>query len=90
MAWLRRKSEEERAREAAEHAAPAEVDLGMQKEWEVQMEIDRLKSAGLSVYLVAQKEIPELGEIGPKHCRVYVGVDDELRVRAELASAGFL
>jgi len=72
------------------HESPIEIDLGLQKSFEVEMEVERLKSAGLSVYLLAQREVPEFGGIGPMHCRVYVQPDDELRVRAELASAGFL
>jgi len=67
------------------------IDLGMRKEFEVEMEVERLKSAGLSVYLFAQREVPELGgTLSPTHCRIYVQPGDELRVRAELASSGFL
>jgi len=72
------------------HEEPIEIDLGMQKEWEVQMTVDRLASSGLTPYLVAQREIPEFGDLGPKHCRLYVRPDEELRIRAELASAGLL
>lgn len=72
------------------HEEPIEIDLGMRKAWEVEMEVERLKGAGLSTYLVAQREVPEFGDLGPKHCRLYVRPDDELRVRSELASAGFL
>jgi hypothetical protein len=73
-----------------DHASPIAIDLGLQKEFEVEMEVERLKSAGLSVYLVAQSENPRLGSLYPKHCRVYARPDEELRVRAELASSGFL
>ncbi|MGN6692662.1 MAG: hypothetical protein ACTHN0_00660 [Aquihabitans sp.] len=72
------------------HEEPVEIDLGMQKEWELQMTVDRLQSAGLSPYLVAQRESPEFGDLGPKHCRLYVRPDEERRVRAELTSAGYL
>ena len=72
------------------HEDPIEIDLGMRKAWEVEMEVERLKSAGLTPYLVAQREIAEFGDLGPKHCRLYVRPDEELRVRAELASAGLL
>lgn len=72
------------------HEEPIEIDLGMRREFEVEMEVQRLSSAGLSVYLFAQREVPEFGDLGPKHCRIYVRPDDELRVRSELASSGFL
>jgi hypothetical protein len=72
------------------HEKPVEIDLGMHKEFEVEMEVGRLRSAGLSVYLFAQREVPEFGGLSPKHCRVYVRPGDELRVRAELAASGFL
>jgi len=62
----------------------------MRKSFEVEMEVERLKSAGLGVYLYAQREVPEFGGIGPMHCRIYVQPVDELRVRAELSSSGFL
>lgn len=82
----------DRDRSGAEpgHEEPIEIDLGLQKEWELQMTVDRLAGDGLSVYLVAQREVPEFGDLGPKHCRLYVRPDEELRVRAELTAAGFL
>lgn len=91
MGWFRRdRTATEAAEEADEHVRPVEIDIGLQKEFEVEMEVERLKSAGLSVYLVAQSENPRLGNLFPKHCHVYVRPEEELRVRAELASAGFL
>lgn len=72
------------------HEAPIEIDLGMQKQFEVEMEVERLKSAGVALYLYAQREVPSIAGIGPMHCRVYVQPGDELRVRAELTSRGFL
>lgn len=91
MGWFRRGSKDEGGRGAEPgHEEPIEIDLGMWKEWEVQMTVDRLKSAGLSPYLVAQREVPEFGDLGPKHCRVYARPDEELRIRAELAADGFL
>ncbi|HWJ64019.1 MAG TPA: hypothetical protein VNS19_18760 [Acidimicrobiales bacterium] len=91
MGWFRRGGEGDGGRGAEPgHEEPVELDLGLQKEWEVEMTLERLRSAGLSPYLVAQREAPEFGDLGPKHCRLYVRPDEELRVRAELASAGFL
>jgi hypothetical protein len=88
MGWFRR----DRAAQATddEHVRPVEIDLGLQKEFEVQMQVERLKSVGVAAYLVAQSEHARTGSLGPKHCHVYVRPDDELRVRAELASAGLL
>jgi hypothetical protein len=73
-----------------DHVRPVEIDLGLQKEFEIEMEVERLKSMGLSVYLVAQSENPRLGSLFPKHCHVYARPDEEPQVRAELASSGFL
>lgn len=76
---------------ATSHAEPVVIDLGLQKEFEAEMEVERLKSAGLSVYLVAQDERAHGGGgLNPKHCRVYVQPDDEAQVRAELEASGFL
>ena len=88
MGWFRR--DREAQGDADQHVRPVEIDLGLQKEFEVEMEVERLKSIGLAAYLVAQTENPRGGSLYPKHCHVYVRPDDELRVRAELASAGFL
>jgi hypothetical protein len=91
MGWFRRGRGEAGGRGAEPgHEEPIEIDLGMCKPWEVEMQVERLKRAGISTYLVAQREVPELGDLGPKHCRLYVRPDDELRVRAELASSGLL
>lgn len=90
MGWFNRRRDGGSRGAEAGHEEPVEIDLGMCKEWEVEMQVERLKGAGLSAYLVAQREVPELGDLGPKHCRIYVRPDDELRVRAELTSAGFL
>ena len=92
MGWFRRSTEGRTEDETAadRHARPVEIDIGLQKEFEIEMEIERLKSAGLAVYLVAQSENPRLGNLFPKHCHVYVRPEDEPRVRAELASSGFL
>jgi hypothetical protein len=91
MGWFRRDRDGAGRPEAEPgHEEPIEIDLGMRKPWEVEMEVERLKGAGLSTYLVAQREVPEFGDLGPKHCRLYVRPDDELRVRAELASSGLL
>lgn len=97
MGWFtrRRDPKAEGAGQAAEapadeHVRPVEIDIGLRKEFEVEMEVERLKSIGLRVYLVAQSENPRLGSLFPKHCHVYARPEDEPRVRAELASAGFL
>lgn len=91
MGWFKRDRGESSA-DAGEpdHIRPVEIDLGLQKEFEIEMEIERLKSMGLSVYLVAQSENPRLGSLFPKHCHVYTRPDEEPQVRAELASSGFL
>lgn len=91
MGWFRREGSGGGGSAEPGHEAPVVIDLGMRKEFEVEMEVERLKSAGLSVYLFAQREVPELGgTLSPTHCRIYVQPVDELRVRAELASSGFL
>jgi hypothetical protein len=91
VGWFKRDRGAAAAEAAAGHEAPIEIDLGMRREFEVEMEVERLKSAGLSVYLFAQREVPEFGSgLGPSHCRVYVQRSDEPRVRAELAARGFL
>mgnify|MGYP000978240269 FL=1 len=91
MGWFKRGQGDDRSSGAEPgHEEPVEIDLGMQKEFEVEMEVERLRSAGLSVYLFAQREVPEFGGLGPKHCRVYVQPADEPRVRAELASSGLI
>jgi hypothetical protein len=92
VGWFKRDRAGEAAAEAdTGHDAPIEIDLGMRREFEVEMEVERLKSAGLSVYLFAQREVPEFGSgLGPSHCRIYVQPSDEQQVRAELAERGFL
>ncbi|MCU1370264.1 MAG: hypothetical protein JWO77_1458 [Ilumatobacteraceae bacterium] len=90
MSWFKRARADGSGGAEPGHEEPIEIDLGMRREWEVQMQVERLKSAGLSLYLVAQREVAEFGDLGPKHCRLYVRPDDELRVRAELASVGLL
>ena len=88
--WKRDRGDGASAGAEPGHEAPIELDLGLQKEFEVEMEVERLKGLGLSLYLLAQSENPRGGSLWPKHCRVYVRPGDELRVRAELASAGLL
>jgi hypothetical protein len=73
-----------------DHAAPIEIDLGMQKSFEVEMVVGKLESEGCRVYLVAQNEIAKPSDLWPKHCRVLVAAADEARVREELTEAGFL
>ncbi|WP_426573555.1 hypothetical protein [Aquihabitans sp. McL0605] len=92
MSWFKRHEHEgpDGGTATDEHVRPVEIDLGLQKEFEIEMEVERLKSAGLSVYLVAQSENPRLGSLFPKHCHLYVRPDEEPRVRAELASTGYL
>ena len=94
MGWFRRDRGHRGGRDGpgAEpgHEPPVEIDIGLQKEFEVEIQVERLKSAGLAVYLVAQTEGMRSGSLTPKHCHVYVRPEDELRVRAELASAGLL
>ena len=90
MGWFGKEHDDEAEAGEDPHARPVEIDLGLQKEFEVEMEVERLKSAGLSVYLVAQSENPRAGSLWPKHCHVYTRPEEEPRVRAELASAGFL
>lgn len=88
MGWFgrRRGGTEERD----DHVEPVAIDLGLQKEFEAELEAGRLQELGLRVHLLAQSENPKLGALYPKHCRLYVHPDDELRTRAELASSGFL
>lgn len=88
MGWFRRKGAT--TAEADDHVDPIEIDLGLQKEFEAEYEASRLQELGLRVHLVAQSEDPQLGHLFPKHCRLYVHPDDELRTRAELESSGFL
>lgn len=92
MGWFKRDRAGAASNEAEPgHEAPVEIDLGMRREFEVAMEVERLKSTGLSVYLFAQREVPEFGSgLGPSHCRIYVQPSDEEQVRAELTERGFL
>lgn len=89
MGWFRRKQVDGEGA-ADDHVRPVEIDLGLQKEFEIEMEVERLKSLGLGVYLVAQSENPRFGSLYPKHCRVYARPEDAPRVRAELGAAGIL
>jgi hypothetical protein len=69
---------------------PVVLDLGLQKEFEVEMHVGRLRSEGLDLHLLAQSENPRLGGLWPKHCRIFVAPDDAPRVRAELEAVGLL
>ena len=89
MGWFRRDRGTTDQAEP-ERIEPIEIDLGLQKEFEIEMEVERLKSLGMSLYLVAQSENPRLGSLWPKHCRIYVEPANELQVRAELTASGFL
>ena len=72
------------------HVEPVVLDLGLQQEFEVEMQVERLRSAGLELQLLAQSENPKAGGLWPKHCRVFVAPDDAPRVRAELEAVGLL
>ena len=87
MGWFRRGK---RADDGDGHEAPIEIDLGLRKEFEVEFQVSRLQELGLGVHLLAQSENPRLGDLFPKHCRLYVQPADELRVRAELEAVGLL
>lgn len=90
MGWFTRRNRDDHG-DAAAHVEPVVIDLGLQKEFEAEMEVERLKSAGLAVFLVAQDERAHGGGgLNPKHCRVYVQPGDEAQVRAELEASGFL
>ena len=87
MGWFRRGSTDEAA---DDHAEPVEIDLGLRKAFEVEYQVSRLQELGQRVHLLAQSENPRLGDLFPKHCRLYVHPDDVPRVRAELEAAGLL
>ena len=74
--------------EADRHQEPIVIDPGLRKEFEVDLQVQRLQAEGLAVQLLAQSENPRLGDLFPKHCRVYVQPPDEPRVRAELRRQG--
>lgn len=72
------------------HAAPIEIDLGMQRAWEVEAVVVSLRRAGCTLHLIAQGQVATAGELTLKRCRVMASVRDERRVRKELAEAGFV
>lgn len=72
------------------HPEPVEIDLGMQKAFEVQMVVTELLNEGRTLYLVDQSEIAKGAELHPKHCRVLVQPQDAERVREVFVEAGFL
>ncbi|HRW39261.1 MAG: hypothetical protein KDB04_10885 [Acidimicrobiales bacterium] len=76
--------------EHEEHEEPVVIDLGLQKGFEVEYQVSRLHELGLEVFLLAQSENPRLGDLFPKHCRLYVPPADVPRVRAELEAVGLL
>ena len=88
MGWFgrRRGGTEERD----DHVEPVAIDLGLQKEFEVDLQVQRLQAEGLTLHLLAQSENPKAGGLWPKHCRIYVAPGDEPRVRAELEAVGLL
>ena len=85
MGWFRRN---EKARD--EHPEPVVLDLGLRKEFEVDFQVQRLQAMGRTLHLLAQSENPRLGDLFPKHCRVFVAPDDAAEVRRELQAVGLL
>lgn len=69
---------------------PVVLDLGQRQEFEVEMHVERLRSEGLDLQLLAQSDQPHGGGLYPKRCRVIVAPDDAPRVRAELEAVGLL
>lgn len=72
------------------HEDPVEIDLGMQKTFEVELVVGALRDDGIELAVYGQREIPQSGNLSPQHVRVLVRPEDEARVRAEFTEAGFL
>jgi len=84
MGWFKDKGED------PEHPAPAEIDLGMRKAFEVEMVVGALNDDGYRAYLVDQGRGGRDPAMGNRHCRVLVDAENEAYVRAQFAEAGML
>jgi hypothetical protein len=73
-----------------DHDDPIEIDLGMAKAFDVELVLASLRSEGVEVAFYPQRDVPELGTLGPMRCRILVRPSDEARVREELVEAELL